>query len=81
MIFGDHMTLAQLNPRQTARITSITGPVALRQRLVALGVLKGHTISVAATSLFGSPRTYSVGKQQVCLRSKEAGYIHVELQS
>ncbi len=73
------MILTELSSRQKARITSITGPAVLRQRLVALGIMKGLQISVAATSLFGNPRSYFVGKQQVCLRSEEAGFIQVEL--
>lgn len=74
------MTLIELNTHQQARIKSIAGPGALRQRLVALGVLKGLIVSVAATSLLGNPRVYSIGKQQICLRSKEASYIEVEVQ-
>ncbi|MDO6563621.1 FeoA family protein [Amphritea sp. 1_MG-2023] len=75
------MTLPELKTRQQAIIKTIAGPEPLRQRLVALGVLKGLNISVAATSLLGNPRVYSIGKQQICLRSKEASYIEVELQS
>ncbi|MBN0989042.1 MULTISPECIES: FeoA family protein [Amphritea] len=75
------MTLTQLKARQQARIKAIAGPEPLRQRLVALGVLKGLQVSVSATSLLGNPRIYFIGKQQICLRSAEAGYIEVELQS
>ncbi|WP_417227659.1 FeoA family protein [Amphritea sp.] len=74
------MTLIELKTRQQARIKTIAGPDALRQRLVALGVLKGLKVTVAATSLLGNPRVYSIGKQQICLRSKEASHIEVELQ-
>ncbi|MBU2963970.1 FeoA family protein [Amphritea sp. 2_MG-2023] len=74
------MTLIELKSRQQARIKTIAGPEALRQRLVALGVLKGLKVSVAATSLLGNPRVYAIGKQQICLRSKEASHIEVELQ-
>jgi len=75
------MTLLELKARHQARVKAIAGPEALRQRLVALGVLKGLQVSVAATSLLGNPRIYCIGKQQICLRSKEAGHIEVELQS
>ncbi|WP_299197707.1 FeoA family protein [uncultured Amphritea sp.] len=75
------MTLIELKTRQQAKIMSIAGPESLRQRLVALGVLKGLQVSVAATSLLGNPRVYFIGKQQICLRTEEAGYIQVELQS
>lgn len=73
------MNLTQLSSRQRARITRITGADALRQRLVALGVLRGLSISVGATSLWGNPRTYIIGPQQICLRSEEAGCIEIEV--
>lgn len=73
------MQLTDLKTRQQARIFTISGPDALRQRLVALGVLKGLPISVAATSLSGNPRVYTIGKQKICLRSEEASHIQVEL--
>ncbi len=74
------MTLTKLSCKQKAKIIALTGPEPLRQRLVALGVLRGFPVSVAATSLLGNPRTYFIGKQQICLRNEEAGYIEVELQ-
>ncbi|MBQ0756038.1 MAG: ferrous iron transport protein A [Amphritea sp.] len=74
------MTLTKLSRKQKAKIKALTGPEPLRQRLVALGVLRGLQVSVAATSLLGNPRTYYIGKQQICLRNEEAGYIEVELQ-
>jgi len=79
--YGVSMTLIELKARQQAKIMSIAGPESLRQRLVALGVLKGLQVSVAATSLLGNPRVYCIGKQQICLRTKEASHIQVELQS
>ena len=75
------MTLIELKARQQAKIKAIAGPETLRRRLVALGVLTGSQVSVAATSLLGNPRIYCIGKQQICLRSAEAGHIEVELPS
>lgn len=73
------MQLTDLKHKQQARIASISGPVALRQRLVALGVLRGLCITVSATSLMGNPRAYSIGKQKICLRGEDAEHIQIEL--
>lgn len=66
------MTLTKLSRKQKAKIKALTGPEPLRQRLVALGVLRGLQVSVVATSLLGNPHIYFIGKQQICLRNKEA---------
>lgn len=75
------MKLTQLSAKQSGRIARLTGSDALRQRLVALGVLRGQPISVAATSLWGNPKSYRIGLQQICLRDEDAACIEVELLS
>ncbi|MGB0467577.1 MAG: FeoA family protein [Pontibacterium sp.] len=73
------MTLTDLSKKQTGRINKISGPVALRQRLTALGVLRGQPVRLSASALWGNPRTYYIGQQQICLRNEDAVQVKVEL--
>jgi len=74
------MTLCDLKPEHRARISGLSGPHALRQRFAALGILRGQPVSLHALTFWGSPRAYTIGQQQLCLRNKEACCIEVELQ-
>ncbi len=75
------MTLTELTSRQRACISIIDGPAPLRQRLVAMGVLRGQQVTLSATSLLGNPRVYCVGRQKICLRREDAACIQIELLS
>ncbi len=74
------MNLTDLQARQVARISALEGPQALRQRLAALGVLRGQRVELSAKTLWGDPRAYLIGSQQFCLRNAEAKYIRIQLQ-
>lgn len=71
------MTLDTLARGQCCKILDITGSDALRQRLAALGVLRGQSIQLAAIAPWGNPRVYRLGRQQICLRNEEAVCIEV----
>lgn len=73
------MTLADVAKKQICRITAIKGPDNLRQRLTALGVLRGQPVRLSANTLWGNPRTYAIGRQQICLRNEDAAMIEVAL--
>lgn len=73
------MNLTELQPRQQARIVALQGPQALRQRLAALGILRGQRVELCAKSLWGDPRAYLIGGQQFCLRNAEACHIRIQL--
>ncbi len=73
------MTLTDVAKKQTCRILAIKGPDNLRQRLTALGVLRGQRVRLSANTLWGNPRTYAVGRQQICLRNEDAVMVEVEL--
>lgn len=75
------MNLTDLQPRQKALITVLDGPQTLRQRLAALGILRGQSVELRAKTLWGDPRAYLIGGQQFCLRNVEARYIRVQLQN
>ena len=73
------MTLTDVAKKQTCRILAIKGPDNLRQRLTALGVLRGQRVRLSANTLWGNPRTYAIGRQQICLRNEDAVMVEVEL--
>jgi ferrous iron transport protein A len=73
------MTLTDVTKKQSYRIVAIKGPDALRQRLTALGVLRGQKVRLSASTLWGNPRTYAIGRQQICLRNEDATMVEVEL--
>lgn len=73
------MTLIDVQKKQTGRILAIKGPDNLRQRLTALGVLRGQKVRLSASTLWGDPRTYAIGRQQICLRNDDARMVEVEL--
>jgi Fe2+ transport system protein FeoA len=52
----------------------------LRQRLAALGILRGQRVELRTKSLWGDPRAYRIGNQQFCLRNAEAQHIWIQLQ-
>ncbi len=72
------MTLTDVTKKQTCRIRAISGPDALRQRLTALGVMRGQKVRLSASTLWGNPRTYAIGRQQICLRNEDACMVEVE---
>lgn len=74
------MNLTDLKARQVALISALEGPQTLRQRLVALGILRGQRVELRARTLWGDPRAYLIGNQQFCLRNAEAQYIRIQLQ-
>lgn len=75
------MNLTQLKFRQVAIIRALGGPPPLRQRLAALGILRGQRVELSANTLWGDPRAYRIGGQQFCLRNADAHFIGIELQN
>jgi len=73
------MTLTDVAKKQTCRNLAIKGPDNLRQRLTALGELRGQRVRPSANTLWGNPRTYAIGRQQICLRNEDAVMVEVEL--
>jgi len=73
------MNLTELQPGQQGCITALEGPSALKHRLAALGVLRGQSVRLRAKTLWGDPRAYLIGGQQICLRNADARHIRIQV--
>lgn len=73
------LPLNELQHQQVATIYQLKGSRALRQRLAAIGILKGQPVSVKASTPWNGPRVYRIGQHQFCLRPAEACQIEVVL--
>ena len=73
------MTLNQLGQGQIATITAIVGDGPLIQRLMALGVLEGSTVSVTRKALGGDPIEIEVMGYSLSLRLEEARLVQVSI--
>jgi Fe2+ transport system protein FeoA len=71
------MTLNQLGIDQKAVITAIVGDGPLIQRLMALGVIEGSTVSVMRKALGGDPIEIEVMGYSLSLRIEEARRVEV----
>jgi len=71
------MTLDELKPGQKATITGITshGPVA--QRLMSMGIIEGHQITITRRALGGDPLEVDLMGYSLSLRKSEASCIAV----
>jgi len=74
-----HMTLNQLAIGQKATITAIVGEGPLMQRLMALGVLEGSTVSVTRKALGGDPIEIEIMGYSLSLRLEEASRVEIAL--
>lgn len=73
------MTLNQLAIGQKATITAIVGEGPLIQRLMALGVLEGSTVSVTRKALGGDPIEIEIMGYSLSLRLAEASRVEIAL--
>lgn len=72
------MTLDQLQPGQTARITSVRGPGSFRRRLLELGLVDGAAITRQGAAPLGDPLTYRIRGAILALRREDAAAVDVE---
>jgi len=73
------MTLNQLGIDQQATVIEIVGDGPLIQRLMALGILAGSTISVTRKALGGDPIEIKVMGYSLSLRLEEARRVRVAI--
>lgn len=71
------MTLNELTPGQTGKITEIGGEGPFVQRLMALGLLEGADISLTRKAIGGDPIEIEVMGYRLSLRRAEARKIKV----
>ncbi|HCI14868.1 MAG: iron transporter [Gallionellales bacterium GWA2_60_142] len=71
------ITLASLQPGDTATIVAIHAEEALHQRLLALGFRSGKQVELIRRAAFSGPLQVRVGTTDVLLRRNEAAKINV----
>jgi ferrous iron transport protein A len=72
------MTLDELKPGQSGRITTIGVVGPLRRRLMDMGVLVGEEVKVIKIAPMGEPLEVALKSYRLSLRRSEAQGINVE---
>ena len=73
------MTLNELKPGQSARITKIGGRGALRQHFLDMGVIPGAGITLVKLAPMGDPMEFRLHGYELTLRVADASHIHADL--
>jgi ferrous iron transport protein A len=71
------ITLATLQPRESATIVAIHADEALHQRLLALGFRSGKQVKLIRKARFSGPLQVRIGTTDILLRRNEAAKITV----
>jgi ferrous iron transport protein A len=72
------MTLDELKPGESGRITTIGGVGPLKRRLMDMGVLVGEEVKVIKVAPMGDPLEVALKSYRLSLRRSEAQGISVE---
>lgn len=72
------MTLADLRPGQSGKISQINVAGALKRRLMDMGVVTGTTVRVEKVAPLGDPIEVYIKSYSLSLRKSEANKIEVE---
>lgn len=72
-------TLDQVPPGGRCRIEALTGPPALVQRLLELGLMEGEEVAVVTRAPLGDPIEIEAALSRLSLRRAEAAHVHVTL--
>jgi ferrous iron transport protein A len=70
-------TLDQIPPGDRCRIASLSGPPALVQRLLELGLMEGEEVAVVTRAPLGDPIEVEAALTRLSLRRAEAAHVHV----
>lgn len=76
---GETMTLKELMPGQSARITGVGGEGALRQHFLDMGVLPGTEVTMMKLAPLGDPMEMRIHGYELTLRLAEADQIQITL--
>jgi ferrous iron transport protein A len=71
------MSLNQIHTGQTATITEIHAGDHLLQRMTALGLRRGHRVSVIRRAWYEGPLHVRVGMTEVMIRHADAAVVQV----
>lgn len=70
-------TLAEVNVGEDAVVKKISGDGALKQRIMAMGIIKGVSLHVEKVAPLGDPIQVTVRGYQLTIRKKDAAIIQV----
>lgn len=73
----NNASLTRLNLGERMFIEEIEADEGTRQRLNAMGLLRGREVQVVRRARFGGPLQVRVGSVNLILRRREAGYVKV----
>ena len=71
------MKLSELTTGQTGIVTKIHGHGAFRKRVIEMGFVKGHAVTVVLHAPLRDPIKYSILGYEISLRRAEADLIEV----
>jgi len=75
------MSLDQLKPGEMGKVISIAGAVAVKRRLLDMGIHKGQTIKMIKAAPLRDPLQISLACGHISIRRSEASLIQVEILS
>ena len=73
----DTFTLDKLNINERGRVAALLARGAMRQRMIALGIVEGTEIECIGRSPLGDPSAYWVRGAVIAIRKKDARSILV----
>ena len=76
-LFFDLMKLSQLHTGETGIVVKVLGHGAFRKRLIEMGFVKGHGVSVVLHAPLRDPIKYNLMGYEVSLRRSEANLVEV----
>lgn len=74
------MTLLDLKPGQSARVTSIQGTGPVKRRMMDMGITKGVSIQLRKAAPLGDPIEINLLGYELSLRKEDCKLIEVELE-
>lgn len=72
------MTLKDVKPGKTVRITKISGEGAIKRRIMDMGLTKGTEVFVRKVAPFGDPVEITVRSYELSVRKYDAELVEVE---
>ena len=72
------MTLKDVKPGKTVRITKITGEGAIKRRIMDMGLTKGTEVFVRKVAPLGDPVEITVRSYELSVRKYDAELVEVE---
>ena len=74
------MTLKEVKPGTTVKVTKLGGEGAVKRRIMDMGITKGVTVFVRKVAPLGDPIEVTVRGYELSLRKADADMISVEVE-